>query len=960
MDLRKIENDKISVEVDYETGVIVQIIDKRRGIKHLFSRRPELEIKKAGMGMIILEPFHCLDPDVRIIGDKEALFKCSRDEISLTWRAYLEEEKIRFIVGLENKGKRSLEERVRIAIYSACGRGGFWGDPDAEGATYSCRYYVDHGYESDRDTFSSLMTPAKVRGFRFEKHSYTSRLFPEARWIAVIDKALETGLLIRCLSEECLIATEDQFFDVEVNIIFQRKTLEPGASRSVEIEILLLNDIERVDYASEDLIAAVISPSIALPGRRYEGELVIYPLRDVSCDVKGYIRYDKNMSSIGKRGYCIDQVKREFRRTDLYLDKDHISTERGFLWRTSFSSAEEILYRMDKELYEIPEIIFELCEGRHVIRKSFTIQPEALKVLDKAPEILRKHFFNRYIVENEYIEGFYKDSTALQDLYKYVSRPLDLKKILNIDVDDIKTSDRLKGFIKDYLNRRRVYEYLNKIIEKDFDKNLIYNLNHLDLVFLYLLNKDKSLIELFKKIYRKILDHWYKEDLVGYYTAIHGRAGASRFVNWVLSLDLFDKYIDKDLKIETAYMLHEIAHEIYKITNVWAGNWEFSEAAGLLALSLKVEGPHIDLFREKALTVLTTLEYTFLRDGGSVELAAGYHHYDLESIINGAEILYYSGDDRIYRYKLYNDTEPLIRKALIWLWNIATPYNTAPALEDTNEFYVPPDLYVLSYLRYKDPLLGYIGRRLWETRPYIENPLTLLALILEDIDFLEERFSEYKRSRITILDDSGRFVYRESEDPDSFYLILDYGPHGAWHGHPDKLSFEVYYRREPLIVDAGSGGYYNPIHWRWNRKTIAHNTISRDEEDHVETRGRLINYSEVENGFRAFFSSKIYEDVILYREISFNNNVDSKIIFIKDLVQGSGDFRWNIHVRGSCEKYEKKIKCSSDKNRLYIESFDNEWVLSQGYRGDKENIWYIYRVKKIVNKGEFLTRIVIY
>jgi hypothetical protein len=70
------------------------------------------------------------------------------------------------------------------------------------------------------------------------------------------------------------------------------------------------------------------------------------------------------------------------------------------------------------------------------------------------------------------------------------------------------------------------------------------------------------------KTYRKIADHWYREDLIGYYTAIHGEGGASKFVRWVLALDLIDRYLDHELRDDLAYMHNKIGYEIYKMTNV--------------------------------------------------------------------------------------------------------------------------------------------------------------------------------------------------------------------------------------------------------------------------------------------------------------------------------------------------------------------------------------------------------
>jgi hypothetical protein len=42
--------------------VITQIIDRVNDSKHPLARKPELEIKKPGMGIYILEPFFCPEP----------------------------------------------------------------------------------------------------------------------------------------------------------------------------------------------------------------------------------------------------------------------------------------------------------------------------------------------------------------------------------------------------------------------------------------------------------------------------------------------------------------------------------------------------------------------------------------------------------------------------------------------------------------------------------------------------------------------------------------------------------------------------------------------------------------------------------------------------------------------------------------------------------------------------------
>jgi hypothetical protein len=121
----------------------------------------------------------------------------------------------------------------------------------------------------------------------------------------------------------------------------------------------------------------------------------VYPLKEISCTVRGYIELDKNMASIGKRGYCIDRVKRGIRRSNLIIENSYIESPPMSLWSSGFRSVDAIGFNMDRELYEIPDVVIEVCDGKHVIRRSFSIQPEALKLLKKIPGRMRGRYCQR-------------------------------------------------------------------------------------------------------------------------------------------------------------------------------------------------------------------------------------------------------------------------------------------------------------------------------------------------------------------------------------------------------------------------------------------------------------------------------------------------------------------------------------------------------------------------------------
>ena len=85
---------------------------------------------------------------------------------------------------------------------------------------------------------------------------------------------------------------------------------------------------------------------------------------------------------------------------------------------------------------------------------------------------------------------------------------------------------------------------------------------------------------------------------------------------------------------------------------------------------------------------------------------------------------------------------------------------------------------------------------------------------------------------MTVFKDAG---YAVLQDKNQSYLFFDAGPMGPkhiqGHGHADALSFVLYGRGRPLIVDPGVFSYHNKF-WRDHfRNTMAHNTVAIDNQD---------------------------------------------------------------------------------------------------------------------------------
>ena len=84
-----------------------------------------------------------------------------------------------------------------------------------------------------------------------------------------------------------------------------------------------------------------------------------------------------------------------------------------------------------------------------------------------------------------------------------------------------------------------------------------------------------------------------------------------------------------------------------------------------------------------------------------------------------------------------------------------------------------------------------------------------------------------------LLPEAGFAVLRRGAGGDPRYALLDFGPHGGWHGHPDKLGLLTYGHGALRGLDPGTVGYSIPSHHTWDKTTVAHNTLVLDQQNQV-------------------------------------------------------------------------------------------------------------------------------
>ena len=101
---------------------------------------------------------------------------------------------------------------------------------------------------------------------------------------------------------------------------------------------------------------------------------------------------------------------------------------------------------------------------------------------------------------------------------------------------------------------------------------------------------------------------------------------------------------------------------------------------------------------------------------------------------------------------------------------------------------------------------------------------------------------------------------------DNFEIIMDVGKIGPdyipGHAHADTFSFELYFKKEPVLIDLGVSTYENNITRINERSTKFHNTISVDN----------INSSEVWSSFRVADRAKVKAILETPDIIKFSHN----------------------------------------------------------------------------------------
>lgn len=199
------------------------------------------------------------------------------------------------------------------------------------------------------------------------------------------------------------------------------------------------------------------------------------------------------------------------------------------------------------------------------------------------------------------------------------------------------------------------------------------------------------------------------------------------------------------------------------------------------------------------------------------EGSLGYHYFTMQALWPLAEAA------RLQGLNLYSDRYRRMYRALL---ELSLPDGEPPGFNDfagVNLRTAAP-LYEVAYARWGEPAFGHLLSHtprhtleglLWGSAETPPGPMVPAASAL--------------------LRDAGYAMLRSP----LVTVAVRFGKHGGGHGHPDKLNIVTYGVGRLWGLDPGTPYYGAPLLGEWYRTTIAHNTVSVDEQIQAAADGQL-------------------------------------------------------------------------------------------------------------------------
>lgn len=265
----------------------------------------------------------------------------------------------------------------------------------------------------------------------------------------------------------------------------------------------------------------------------------------------------------------------------------------------------------------------------------------------------------------------------------------------------------------------------------------------------------------------------------------------------------------------------------------WRGdisNWQSWHDAGLIAAGVvagRADWVNRALNEQNA-GFFEQMEKSVSAEGVWYENSWAYHWFTIMALVLVAETARRIGID------LWD--HPVFRKMLEAPLVYRMPDGSLPRLGDsTTGFQFGGDMSECAYHAWGDPLAA-------EFLPKDESPTWQTVLLGRAERPVVRTVAPPSRA----MPSAGHVILR-SGGAQGLAALMTFSQPGGVHGHFDKLSFILYGRGREIAVDPGKASTYAlPMHQRWARGTIAHNTVVVDGRCAAPAQGSLELFADAD------------------------------------------------------------------------------------------------------------------
>ncbi len=239
------------------------------------------------------------------------------------------------------------------------------------------------------------------------------------------------------------------------------------------------------------------------------------------------------------------------------------------------------------------------------------------------------------------------------------------------------------------------------------------------------------------------------------------------------------------------------------------------------------------------------LDNSLLSDGFWFEGSTTYHFYVLDMLFAYERVAKHT-EYSLMKFPHYKE---LIRKMLLFPFNITSDGDSLPPLNDTTGIYKlsqKADLYEHAYSLYgEEKFLIPIYKNLAGKGDCAPRFDTLLGLMCGTETLPQTPAGETTENYLSE-ESSGLAILHGHDER---YLVLKATPYGGEHDHYDRLSVSFDAFGKPICADFGTVQYGVPLHYSYYKNTATHNTVCINGKNMVPCEIAIDDISIIDGGY---------------------------------------------------------------------------------------------------------------